>query len=149
MIEIVKGNLLKAEVETLVNAVNTVGVMGKGIALQFRLAFPTNYDLYCEACNAGRVKIGKMFVTRSAVTYQHIINFPTKKHWRDPSKIEYIHDGLKDLVHTVRALHISSIAIPALGCQNGGLDWATVKPLIVQAFKSLEDVRTLLYEPLE
>jgi O-acetyl-ADP-ribose deacetylase (regulator of RNase III) len=141
------GNLLQADVDALVNTVNAEGVMGKGIALQFKKAFPDNFRSYERDCKAGEVAPGRMHVVRRIASPRFIINFPTKKHWRHPSKIEYVRDGLRDLVAKVRELGIRSIAIPPLGCGNGGLDWSDVSPLIVQAFASLPDVRVVLFEP--
>jgi O-acetyl-ADP-ribose deacetylase (regulator of RNase III) len=142
------GNLLEARVEALVNTVNTEGVMGKGIALQFKKAFPTSYDPYRKECDAGRMQIGKVLVVHlGTLVPRYIIHFPTKKHWRSRSKLDYVKQGLVDLVVQVRALGIRSIAIPPLGCGNGGLDWSDVRPLIETAFAALPDVRAILYEP--
>jgi O-acetyl-ADP-ribose deacetylase (regulator of RNase III) len=118
-----KGNLLDAQVEALVNTVNTVGVMGKGIALQFKKAFPENFQTYERACEAGEVAPGKMFVfeTGSLNGPKYIFNFPTKRHWRAPSRIEDIASGLQALVKDIVRLQIKSIALPPLGCGNGGL----------------------------
>lgn len=150
MIEYTKGNLLEADVEALVNTVNTVGVMGKGIALQFKQAFPDNFKEYEKACRAKTVKIGEMFIvpTGSMFNPKYIINFPTKQHWRGKSKMEYIISGLKALVEDVKRLGIRSIAIPPLGCGNGGLQWDEVRPKIEQAFAELSDVRVLVYIPV-
>ena len=150
MIEEVRGNLLAADADTLVNAVNTVGVMGKGIALQFKRAYPEMFNAYVDACNAGEVKIGKMHVwsTGSPTGPRFIINFPTKRHWRSPSRIEYVDDGLQDLVKVVRDRKIQSVAIPPLGAGNGGLNWAQVRPRIIAAFERMPDIRVLLFEPL-
>lgn len=142
-----KGDLLAADVEALVNPVNTKGVMGKGLALQFKKAFPDNFSAYQEACKKGEIVIGRMHIVQRPSPPRFIINFPTKDHWRNPSKIEYVQEGLIDLVAQVRKLEIQSIAIPALGCGNGGLEWADVKPLIVQAFHDLPDVRVILFDP--
>lgn len=146
-IECVHGNLLDAEVDALVNAVNTYGVMGKGIALQFRKAFPETFNEYVRACKAGDLVVGRMHIVQRLASPRFIINFPTKKHWRHPSKLEYIEAGLVDLMARVKELGITSIALPSLGCGNGGLDWATVRPRIVEAFAALPDVRVLLFEP--
>src|SRR5271157_2289289 len=129
------GNLLAADVDALVNTVNTEGVMGKGLALQFKKAFPENFASYERACEAGEVVPGRMHIVPRLTSPRFIINFPTKKLWRNPSKLEYVRDGLRDLVLHVQRLDIKSIAIPPLGCGNGGLNWAEVKPLIVQAFE--------------
>lgn len=145
-----KGNLLTADVEALVNTVNTAGIMGKGIALQFKRAFPQNYVEYSKAAKAGEVQIGRMFVTERAPLYRprYIINFPTKQHWREQSKIEYISQGLEDLVRIVALKGITSIAIPPLGCGLGGLDWRDVEPLIRRAFEPLPHVTVHLYAPI-
>lgn len=141
------GNLLTADVEALVNTVNTRGVMGKGLALQFKKAFPEAFHSYERACKAGQVVPGKMHVVTRLAAPRFIINFPTKKHWRNPSKLQYIREGLRDLVEQVRALDIHSIAIPPLGCGHGGLAWSDVRRLIEQAFEPLTDVRVLLFAP--
>ncbi len=149
MIEEGKGNLLQAEAEALVNTVNCVGFMGKGIALQFKQAFPGNYEAYQRACKSGEVRPGRMFIfnTGSMVNPKYIINFPTKRHWRGDSKIEDIESGLKALIEQVRKLGIKSIAVPPLGCGLGGLSWSVVGPMIVHAFEQLAEVRALLYAP--
>jgi len=150
MIELVKGNLLEAKAEALVNTVNTVGVMGKGIALQFRETFPENYKFYQKACKQGRVQIGKMLIFDHGqfVTPRFIINFPTKSHWRENSRLEDIEVGLADLQKVIRGYGIKSIAVPPLGCGSGGLDWDVVRPLIIDALGGFEDVQVFLYEPV-
>jgi O-acetyl-ADP-ribose deacetylase (regulator of RNase III) len=149
MIEYTKGNLLEANAEALVNTVNCVGVMGKGIALQFKQAFPENFTQYQKACNAELLKPGKMltYFTGSLFGLKYIINFPTKRHWKGKSQLEDIDLGLKSLVEEVRQLEIKSIAIPPLGCGNGGLNWNDVKQRIEAAFLALPDVAVYLYEP--
>lgn len=149
MLELKQGNLLKEDAEVLVNAVNCVGVMGKGIALQFKQAFPENFQQYKKACDAKELQPGRMFTvpTGKLFTPKYIINFPTKSHWKSQSKIEDIHTGLKALVLEVQQLGITSIAIPALGCGNGGLDWVEVKHLIESAFAELPEVRAIIFEP--
>lgn len=148
MIKSGKGNLLKADVDALVNTVNTVGVMGKGIALQFKRAFPKNYRDYVAASKVGELEIGRMFVSEQPLHKPHyIINFPTKKDWRAQSRLEYVSEGLVDLVRVVQENHIRTIAIPPLGCGNGGLSWSDVRPLIIQAFASLPEVEVWLYAP--
>lgn len=149
-INLVQGNLLKQDdVDAIVNTVNCVGVMGKGIALQFKNKWPDNYAQYEDACKEKRVKTGHMFVYDSGglVKPNYIINFPTKDHWRGNSKVEYIQDGLQDLVTQIKRLDIKSIAIPPLGCGNGGLEWAAVRPLIEQAFSNIPEVDVRLFEP--
>ncbi len=149
MIELTHGNLLEAQVEALVNTVNSVGVMGKGIALQFRQAFPDNYEFYRAACKRGEVRPGQMLVYDNGELIQprYIINFPTKQHWKEKSRLEYIDAGLDALVKEVETRKIKSIAIPPLGAGSGGLDWNQVRPRIEQAFAPLKDVRVLLYTP--
>jgi O-acetyl-ADP-ribose deacetylase (regulator of RNase III) len=147
MIEFKQGNLLEEHIEALVNTVNCVGVMGKGIALQFKQAFPENFKQYKKACDLKKVQPGRMFITYTdKLLPKCIINFPTKNHWKGKSKIEDIESGLNALVKEVERLHIKSIAIPPLGCGNGGLDWAQVKPMIVNAFAGLSDVRVVIFE---
>ncbi len=140
---------MEANVEALVNTVNTVGVMGKGIALQFRQAFPRNYELYRSACKRGEVVPGRMFVvpTDRFENPKFIINFPTKRDWKQKSRIEDIDAGLLDLVKVIRREKIRSIALPPLGCGNGGLDWRDVRPRIERALADLSEVEILLYEP--
>ena len=150
MIQTSSGNLLTAPAQALVNTVNTEGVMGKGIALQFKNAYPAMYKAYVEACNSDRVHLGTMDVHDLGSIGdgpRWIINFPTKGHWKARSKIDSIKTGLDDLVHTVQRLGITSIAVPPLGCGNGGLDWDDVRPLIMRAFESLPEVRVLLFAP--
>ncbi|MCK5241327.1 macro domain-containing protein [bacterium] len=149
MIEFEKGNILDANTEAIVNTVNTVGIMGKGIALQFKKAFPENYEAYKEACEAKKVKIGKMFIYEPhlACGPRYIINFPTKSHWKAKSRIEDIDSGLEALAQEVILRNISSIAIPPLGCGLGGLRWSEVKPRIEAAVASLKNVNVLVFEP--
>jgi O-acetyl-ADP-ribose deacetylase (regulator of RNase III) len=149
MIEIARGNLLLAEVDALVNTVNCVGFMGKGIALQFKLAFPANNKAYEAACARGEVVPGRMLVHDNGglVNPRWIINFPTKRHWRGKSRLEDVAAGLKALIADVQRLGIRSIAVPPLGCGLGGLDWAVVRPMIEQAFDALPDVQVQLFEP--
>ena len=143
-----KGNLITEDVDAVINTVNTIGVMGKGVALQFKQAFPENYRAYQSACKQGEVRIGTMFVTRTGkLRPSLIINFPTKSHWREQSRFEYIQSGLQDLVTVVRREKIGSIAMPPLGCGLGGLRWNEVRPLIEQAFAALSDVELRLYAP--
>lgn len=148
MIYSMKGNLLEDSAEVYVNTVNTVGVMGKGIALQFKQAFPDVFKQYAKGCKSGNVQVGKMHVVpvESLTNPMYIIHFPTKKHWRNPSKLTYIQDGLRDLVKVVQKLDVKSIALPPLGCGNGGLEWSVVRPLIIDAFEDVS-VDVHLYEP--
>lgn len=150
MIEEMRGNLLESDAEALVNTVNCIGFMGKGIALQFRQAWPENFRFYEKACRAKEVRPGRMLVfeTGQMLTPRYIINFPTKRHWRGNSKIEDISAGLSALVAEVKRLGIRSVAVPPLGCGNGGLDWQEVRPLIQKAFEAVPEVQVLLYPPL-
>ena len=150
MINIAHGNLLTADVEALVNTVNTEGVMGKGIALQFKRAYPKVYDLYRDACKRGDVQIGKMhivFLGALADGPQWIINFPTKKHWKAKSRLVDIEAGLADLVVQIKAHKIRSIALPPLGCGHGGLKWEDVFPLIASAMSDLPDTLVQVFAP--
>ncbi|WP_410491867.1 macro domain-containing protein (plasmid) [Bacillus thuringiensis] len=148
MIKITKGNLLEADAQALVNTVNTVGVMGKGIALQFKQAFPDNFNAYRKACKINQVHPGKMFIYKTHLlgSPEYIINFPTKRHWKNKSRIEDIKSGLISLRNEIINYNIKSIALPPLGCGNGGLDWSEVKPLIIKALEDL-DTTVYLYEP--
>jgi O-acetyl-ADP-ribose deacetylase (regulator of RNase III) len=148
MIERVRGNLLDADVDALVNAVNCVGVMGKGLAAQFKTKFPGVFRDYARACKAGDVQPGRMHVAETGhSTPRFVINFPTKRHWREPSRLEDIESGLQALGDEVKARRIRSIALPALGCGLGALAWDDVAPRIERTFAALKDVRALLFEP--
>ena len=149
MISVAEGNLLDAPVDALVNTVNTVGVMGKGIALQFKRAYPAMFKDYVLAAKRGDLAIGRMFVwhTGQLDGPRVLVNFPTKRHWRGGSKLADIEAGLNDLVSVIRREKIQSIAIPPLGCGHGGLDWADVEPLIRAKLGPLEDVDIRIYPP--
>ena len=150
MIEYTKGDLLTSNAFALVNTVNTVGVMGKGIALHFKEMFPYNFSVYADACRRRELVPGKMLVVKDSnleLGERLIINFPTKVHWRQPSKYEYIEAGLKDLVRVIEDYGVNSIAIPPLGCGNGGLDWNIVKRMIEQALSPLDSISIHVYEP--
>ncbi len=149
MITYATGNILKAQVEALVNTVNCVGIMGKGIALQFKQAFPENFLAYARACEMGEVQPGRMFITHTGnlLPPHYIINFPTKRHWRSKSRLEDIEAGLHVLAQEITRLGIRSIAVPALGCGNGGLDWGDVQPRIVAALGDLPGVQVLVFAP--
>ena len=149
MIRYTQGNLLDASQEALVNTVNEVGVMGKGVALMFKEKFPESSRTYQKAAEAGAVRVGQMYETQgdSLTGPQWIIHFPTKKHWRHPSRIEWIREGLRDLIRVLRERGIRSVALPPLVCGNGGLDWDVVRREIERAFDALPDVDVVLYEP--
>jgi O-acetyl-ADP-ribose deacetylase (regulator of RNase III) len=149
MIRFTQGDLLNSDAEAIVNTVNGVGIMGRGIALQFKQMFPDNFKAYAAACAAGEVVPGKMFVfeTGEITNPKYIINFPTKKHWKGNSKLEDIEAGLAALRQEVVRLGIRSIAIPPLGTGLGGLPWPAVRSRMVDELESLEDIEILIYEP--
>lgn len=149
MIKIEHGDILIANTEAIVNTVNCIGVMGKGIALQFKLKYPENYHYYKKICDQGKMLIGKVLVfeRNTPDKLKYIINFPTKRHWKAKSKFEDIAKGLKSLATEIARLKIKSIAIPALGSGLGGLDWNQVKPIIINTFSALPEVEVILYEP--
>jgi O-acetyl-ADP-ribose deacetylase (regulator of RNase III) len=149
MIVPVTGDLLKADAEALVNAVNCHGVMGRGIAAQFKQSFPANFTAYQQACKRGEVQPGRMLIFDLGAERRPrwIVNFPTKRHWRGRSRLEDIESGLAALVADLLRLGIRSIAIPPLGCGLGGLRWSDVRPRIEGAMAALPDVRVLLFEP--
>lgn len=149
MITSTQGNILDSKCEALVNPVNCVGVMGAGLALQFKKKYPAMFKDYAFKCDSGHLKIGSVHVYNlcSREFPRLIINFPTKKHWQDQSKIEYIELGLAALIADVIWFKLQSIAIPPLGCGLGGLDWKYVRPRIMAAFERLPSVDVMLYEP--
>jgi O-acetyl-ADP-ribose deacetylase (regulator of RNase III) len=149
MIKYITGNILESNAQALINTVNTIGVMGKGIALQFKKAYPANFKAYSDACKHGQINVGKLFITndRNLNSGEKIIvNFPTKKDWRKPSEYSYIEEGLNDLVNLIKTNQIKSIAIPPLGAGNGGLEWERVKKIIEQKLSHL-DIDIFVYEP--
>jgi O-acetyl-ADP-ribose deacetylase (regulator of RNase III) len=152
MLEFTRGNLFEADVEALVNTVNTVGVMGKGIALQFSKSFPEIVPAYKDACKSGELVTGKVQVIVLPLLSgmqgtRYVINFPTKKHWRGDSKIEFIQSGLQSLREEIEQRQIKSIAIPPLGCGLGGLNWSDVRREIEAALSDIADVQVVVYEP--
>lgn len=147
MIEFKNGDLFSIGTEALVNAVNCVGVMGKGIALQFKIIYPENFEAYRAACINREVRPGKMFVFDTGLDPRYIINFPTKRHWRDNSLEEDIDSGLAALKTEIKNRNIKSIAIPPLGCGLGGLAWDTVRPKIENILGNLEDTKIIVLEP--
>lgn len=149
MLKFVSGNLLDSNAEVIINAVNTVGVMGKGIALQFKQAFPHNFKEYKKACDMKSLKPGVLLVVKDhhpRTGNKTIANFPTKVHWKNPSKIEYVETGLKELARVAHEAGWKSIALPALGCGNGGLKWEEVKSLILFYLNEI-DADVFVYEP--
>jgi len=150
MIKIAQGNLLKADVDALVNTVNTEGVMGKGIALQFKRAYPDVFAKYEEDCKRGLVQVGSVHLVDLGALGggpRWVINFPTKRHWRARSRIEDIRAGLSDLALKIKAFGINSIALPPLGCGHGGLNWKDVYPVIEEALGDLPGVQVLVFPP--
>lgn len=149
MTEFTRGDILKADAEALVNTVNCVGIMGRGIALQFRKAYPENFKAYKALCDRKALAPGQVYVfdLNRFENPRYIINFPTKKHWKGKSRMEYIEAGLKSLVTETRERRIRSVALPPLGCGLGGLYWKEVRPLIEKAFHSLPEVRVMVFEP--
>ena len=145
MITYKTGNLLDDDADALVNTVNTVGVMGKGLAFQFKQRFPAMAEEYSRRCRFNIVEVGTMDVHRMP-DGQHIINFPTKRHWRNRSRVDWIQRGLDDLAFVIEHLRIKSIALPKLGSGLGGLDWDNeVHPLVIEAFGDMEDVDVRVY----
>lgn len=149
MFELKTGNILAEDAEALVNTVNCVGIMGRGIALQFKNAFPENFKAYAKACKREEVRPGRMFVfeTNQLTDPRYIINFPTKRHWRGKSRMEDVEAGLEALAEEIRARNIRSVAIPPLGSGLGGLKWDEVRPRIEEALRGLSDVRIVIFEP--
>lgn len=147
MIEVLEGqDILRSQAQALVNTVNCVGVMGKGLALQFKTAFPAMYASYVTACQRGELVPGRLHSFQIAAT-RWVVNFPTKRHWRDSSRLDDIEAGLLALVVWVDTFGLGSIAVPALGCNNGRLQWSTVRPRIEAAFSELPSVKVELYPP--
>lgn len=147
------GDLFLDKSDALVNTVNCVGVMGKGVALEFKHRWPENYKVYKKACDAKELRPGRMLIFELTNLFgknepKFIVNFPTKDHWRAKSKLEYISKGLDALVSDIRKYRIKSIALPPLGCGNGGLDWNIVRPMILERLSELEDVNVSIYGPL-
>ena len=146
MIKFVTGNLLESDAECLVNTVNCEGYMGKGIAYQFKLKYPNNNRDYIKACKNGELKVGKLHYFKE--DNKIIINFPTKDKWRKKSKIEYIIDGMDCLVSLLPTLNVRSIAIPPLGCGNGGLEWNDIRAIIIEKISSVKEKYDFyIYEP--
>ena len=149
MVEYLKGDLVTAEREALVNTVNCVGVMGRGVALAFKRRFPANFKAYKTACEWGEVELGRMFVfeTHQLALPHYIINFPTKRHWRGRSRMEDIDSGLEALVAEIRRLDVRSIAVPPLGAGLSGLPWNEVRGRIERTLEALSDIRVVVFEP--
>ncbi|WP_296280483.1 macro domain-containing protein [Pseudoxanthomonas sp.] len=152
-IRFIHGDMFKSRAEAIVNTVNCVGVMGKGVALRFRTEWPENYQAYKKACDEKWLRPGRLLVFRRGdllddVVPRYLVNFPTKVHWRNKSEISYIEDGLDALLVEIRRLDIKSIAMPPLGCGNGGLDWRDVRPIIERKLADIVGVDIQVYEPV-
>ena len=144
-----KGDLLQDPSHAIVNTVNCVGVMGKGLALQFKQAFPNYFIAYKEVCNIGILRPGFMYTYKHTIDnkHQYIISFPTKDHFKNPSKLQYIENGLLDLKRVIKKYNIQSIAIPPLGCGLGGLKWTDVEPLIHKHLADIPNLDVYIYPP--
>lgn len=149
MIEYKIGDILAEDAEALVNTVNCVGVMGRGVALQFKRAFPKNFNAYAARCKRNELQPGKVFVFETGEMFSplYIVNFPTKRHWRGKSRLEDIESGLGSLADEIRSRGIQSIAIPPLGSGLGGLNWSDVRCRMQEALSELDDVRIVIFEP--
>ena len=149
MITFTTGDIFQDDAHAIVNPVNCVGVMGKGLALEFKKRFPRNYQEYSEACQNKLVQPGRMFICRTKQTGPQgcVINFPTKRHWRDGSRIDDIRDGLRAMADDMEKLQIPSVAVPALGAGLGGLDWEDVREIILDELSGLDDISIRVYEP--
>lgn len=148
MIHFITGDIFESNASAIINTVNLVGIMGKGLALQFKKRYPENFKAYKLACQNGSIGIGKLFVTKTGAdeNIRYIINFPTKKDWRKPSEYVYIEEGLNDLERIIEQLNLKSVAIPPLGAGNGGLEWSVVRQMITDRFSgSATDI--FVYEP--
>lgn len=151
MIDYTTENIFDINVEAIVNTVNCVGIMGKGLALQFKQFYPENFKAYQKACRQGKVQPGHIFVFETGTfgNPKYILNFPTKRHWKENSRLEDIQLGLKDLIKTIKRFSIKSIAIPPLGCGNGRLDWSTVHQLILDAAREINPATITIIKPQE
>jgi O-acetyl-ADP-ribose deacetylase (regulator of RNase III) len=135
MYSYVDANIFDSPAQTLVNTVNTSGAMGKGLALQFKRLFPKMFEEYQKLCETGRLKVGELWLYHTP--HKRVLNFPTKKHWRNPSKLDYVEKGLRAFVGSYQDAGITSVAFPKLGCGNGELPWREVKPLMERYLRAL------------
>ena len=148
MLTLINGDLFASLADALINPINTHGVMGKGLALEFKRRYPRNFAAYKAAFERGELEVGRMFsVPTGVLAPRYIVNFPTKQHWRNPSKLEYVKQGLVALVQEISRLELESIAVPALGCGLGGLEWEDVLPIIKRTLEPLESVQVWVYPP--
>jgi len=148
MLTLINGDLFASLADALINPINTHGVMGKGLALEFKRRYPRNFAAYKAAFERGELEVGRMFsVPTGVLAPRYIVNFPTKQHWRNPSKLEYVEQGLVALVQEISRLELESIAVPALGCGLGGLEWEDVLPIIKKTLEPLESVQVWVYPP--
>jgi len=151
-----KGNLFETNAEAIVNTVNCVGVMGKGVALEFKNRWPDNFKAYKKLCQSKQLRPGKVFIFDTGDLFddpkkiqRYLINFPTKDHWRSKSKMSYIEEGLDDLLVKLGNLNIKSVALPPLGCGNGGLNWGQVKSLLEEKLSKIQSIDFHIYDPKE
>jgi O-acetyl-ADP-ribose deacetylase (regulator of RNase III) len=147
MLRVVTGDLFESNVDALVNPVNTVGVMGKGLALEFKKRYPANFRAYAKACKRGELELGRVFAFETGTSPRYIVNFPTKRHWRESSQLADIEAGLTDLVRFMKEREVSSIAVPALGAGLGGLEWPSVRELIQAKLGALSNVEVIVFAP--
>lgn len=148
MLTLINGDLFASLADALINPINTHGVMGKGLALEFKRRYPRNFAAYKAAFERGELEVGRMFsVPTGVLAPRYIVNFSTKQHWRNPSKLEYVEQGLVALVQEISRLELESIAVPALGCGLGGLEWEDVLPIIKRTLEPLESVQVWVYPP--
>jgi O-acetyl-ADP-ribose deacetylase (regulator of RNase III) len=140
-------NIFNSRTKTLVNTVNCVGIMGKGIALEFKKHFPVMYDDYRVRCNNKEIEPGHPYLWKNNAGGKSVLNFPTKLHWRGNSRIEWIESGLKIFCENYKNWGVESIAFPALGCSNGGLDWESVEPIMIRHLEKIRDINIEIYPP--
>lgn len=143
-VKVVQGDLFTSSAQTLVNTVNCVGAMGKGIALEFKKRYPAMYERYKVLCKEGYIKIGSLWLYKDD-DGKWILNFPTKQHWLNPSEIDYIIQGLDKFIATYKERGITSIAFPMLGCNNGGLDKSLVLMIMREYLNTCEDLDVEIY----
>ena len=140
-------NIFNSRTETLVNTVNCVGIMGKGLAKEFKKHFPEMYEEYRIRCTNNEIKPGHPYIWKNTTGGKSVLNFPTKEHWKGNSRVEWIESGLKIFTDNYHNWEIVSIAFPALGCTNGGLDWESIEPLMLHHLQKLRDITIEIYPP--
>lgn len=145
MVTFVRGDIFSSPAQVLTNTVNCVGLMGKGVALEFKMRYPKMFNDYKIKCDQGDVKAGQPYLWEDDSV--QVLNFPTKRHWKDGSLLQDIEDGLKYLTENYEQMGLQSLAMPALGCGLGGLEWSEVQPLIVKHLGAIPDLDVYVYEP--